>query len=360
MKAIVCEMCGSNRLTKQNGMYVCQSCQTQYTVEEAKKLMLEIEGTVEVQGTVKIDSADKLAKLYQVARRAKEDNNSENAAKYYDMILQEDPNSWEAQFYTIYYQAMRCKIINIQSAANSIENCEKAVFNLIKDNVQDVAERKNAVNEIVTKLIIISIMLFNGAKSHYDGINYQIKGEYMQEMIYRCCAARDILYTAGNLIIELFGDEYGKAYATLCWAEGIRLHASLLSYFKDKEENKNLISFYVEKVKQYQEDYKPPEINNGCYVATCVYGSYDCPEVWTLRRYRDNTLGSTWYGRAFIRTYYAVSPTLVKWFGHTSWFKKMWKGKLDKMVKNLQLHNEKTLNLWMHWIREHLKCGCVR
>ena len=75
---------------------------------------------------------------------------------------------------------------------------------------------------------------------------------------------------------------------------------------------------------------------NGCYVATCVYGSYDCPEVWTLRRYRDNTLSVTWYGRLFIKTYYAVSPTLVKWFGKTKWFKKLWRGKLDKMIKNLQ------------------------
>ena len=74
----------------------------------------------------------------------------------------------------------------------------------------------------------------------------------------------------------------------------------------------------------------------GCYVATCVYGSYDCPQVWTLRRYRDDTLGVTWYGRLFIRTYYAISPTLVKWFGHTNWFKKMWKGKLDRMVAKLQ------------------------
>lgn len=76
--------------------------------------------------------------------------------------------------------------------------------------------------------------------------------------------------------------------------------------------------------------------SGGCYVATCVYGSYDCPEVWTLRRYRDDTLGSTWYGRLFIRTYYAISPTLVKWFGHTNWFKKLWRGKLDRMVKKLQ------------------------
>ena len=75
--------------------------------------------------------------------------------------------------------------------------------------------------------------------------------------------------------------------------------------------------------------------SGGCYVATCVYGSYDCPQVWTLRRYRDDTLAATWYGRAFIRTYYAVSPTLVKWFGKTKWFKKMWQGKLDRMVKRL-------------------------
>ena len=76
--------------------------------------------------------------------------------------------------------------------------------------------------------------------------------------------------------------------------------------------------------------------SGGCYVATAVYGSYDCPQVWTLRRYRDYSLAKTWYGRAFIRTYYAISPTLVKWFGHNKWFVKSWKGKLDKMVVHLQ------------------------
>ncbi len=74
----------------------------------------------------------------------------------------------------------------------------------------------------------------------------------------------------------------------------------------------------------------------GCYIATCVYGNYDCPQVWTLRRYRDTTLASTWYGRAFIHTYYVISPTIVKWFGNTKWLKKVWKGKLDKMVEKLQ------------------------
>lgn len=43
--------------------------------------------------------------------------------------------------------------------------------------------------------------------------------------------------------------------------------------------------------------------SGGCYIATCVYGSYDCPQVWTLRRFRDYTLDETWYGRLFIRCY---------------------------------------------------------
>lgn len=76
--------------------------------------------------------------------------------------------------------------------------------------------------------------------------------------------------------------------------------------------------------------------SSGCYVATAVYGSYDCPQVWTLRRYRDFRLAKSWYGRLFIKIYYTFSPTLVKWFGKTNWFKKMWRGRLDRMVKNLQ------------------------
>lgn len=88
----------------------------------------------------------------------------------------------------------------------------------------------------------------------------------------------------------------------------------------------------------YDEEYvRLSKINRtGCYVATAVYGSYDCPEVWTLRRYRDNMLNKTWYGRAFVKCYYAISPTLVRWFGQTSWFRRMWKAPLDRIVMNRQ------------------------
>ena len=85
--------------------------------------------------------------------------------------------------------------------------------------------------------------------------------------------------------------------------------------------------------------YRPQEPTEtkrgGCYVATAVYGSYDCPEVWTLRRFRDDTLDRTWYGRAFIRTYYAISPTLVRWFGACGWFQRLFRAPLDRLVARL-------------------------
>ena len=74
---------------------------------------------------------------------------------------------------------------------------------------------------------------------------------------------------------------------------------------------------------------------SGCYIATAIYGSYDCPEVWTLRRYRDNVLDNSWYGRLFIRCYYAMSPTLVKWFGTTAWFRKIFSKPLNRLAGRL-------------------------
>lgn len=101
----------------------------------------------------------------------------------------------------------------------------------------------------------------------------------------------------------------------------------------------NPLQKYLDIVRKYEPSYMPPQKQNtssGCYVAAAVYGSYDCPEVWTLRRFRDYDLAEKWYGRDSIRTYYAISPTIVKWFGNTDWFKNMWRGILDKMVSNLQ------------------------
>lgn len=85
-------------------------------------------------------------------------------------------------------------------------------------------------------------------------------------------------------------------------------------------------------------NYNSTPQKQGCYVATAVYGSYDCPEVWMLRRFRDYRLSKTWYGRSFIKIYYAISPTLVKMFGDKKIFNIICKGGLDKFVAKLKVN----------------------
>lgn len=77
------------------------------------------------------------------------------------------------------------------------------------------------------------------------------------------------------------------------------------------------------------------EGESGCYIATAIYKSYDCPEVWTLRRYRDYFLYKKRLGRIFIKIYYAISPIFVKLFGKTKLFNKFFKYYLDKKVNRL-------------------------
>ena len=74
----------------------------------------------------------------------------------------------------------------------------------------------------------------------------------------------------------------------------------------------------------------------GCYIATSVFGSYDCPPVWTLRRYRDNGLSRNAMGQILIQVYYSLGPACVKWFGNMKLFNFFFRLMLTALVKKLR------------------------
>ncbi len=322
MKAMVCEMCNSHDLLKQDGMYVCQSCGTKYTVEEAKKLLVE--------GTVKIDKTDDVEKLLVLARRAREDNNSENAEKYYGLVLQEDPNNWEAAFFHVYFQSAQCKIRDIESTAHLFANNIDSSMRLVSE-VQDVDAKNAALNTIILHSNSLASVLYTSALNHFT--QFPTVAGSGSEFRSRASA----IYSIYSIIEQSLSTYFGNEKSLILNAQ-----KKAYSYICDKPKCFNE-SFFTRECNRLKNEIKSKDPNcevkeeskGGCYVATAVYGSYDCPQVWTLRRYRDNTLAKTWYGLLFIYFYYAVSPTLVKWFGETKWFKNMWKPKLDRMVKHL-------------------------
>ena len=94
MKQLTCEMCGSTDLLKQDGVFVCQTCGTKYSVEEAKKMM--IDGVVEVSGTVKVDDSEKTTTYMSIAENAYTSNNLAETEAYCNKIIEIDPSNADA------------------------------------------------------------------------------------------------------------------------------------------------------------------------------------------------------------------------------------------------------------------------
>lgn len=334
MKRIVCEMCNGNEFIKENDLFVCQHCGTKYSLEDAKKMMIEV--TVDVTGTVKIDNSDKLKKLYESARHANKIGNIETSLKFYEMILAENPTDWESSFYSTFFQAQNCTLDDITSKSNSITSLIPTIVPKL-EKMEDISRKEqlellvNNVNNLVDKL---SNRALKNYQDRYAKDNNKIMSGNSNDMRERTNAISNICYTLGDeLEMQLNDTQLIKEYVPKLYKQGNTSMRKIPIMVRNGFDSRK-VKEYSEKIQQYDATYNPTT-SAGCYIATSIYGSYDCPQVWTLRRYRDYSLSNSFYGRIFIKIYYAISPTIVKWFGKKKWFNKFWKKKLDSMVSKL-------------------------
>ncbi len=464
MKKITCEMCGSTDLLKEDGVFVCQSCGTKYSKEEAKKMM--IEGSVDVSGsTVKVDQSQNVENLVSLAEKAMEVGNDEEALLSLDKALEIDCNNAKAWFLkgNITANTYSFKVVsdiekgnrNIRENVNLeksisyynnalsfldskemkidiINNLATSCVNIYKDLLFFILEYSSSTQVAKSMKYITSLpsgielaMTRSGVihrkikkeirlvKSYFnDFIN---EGEKDEDILNSVDEARKAIIESKIEILEKLKDKIWresidnfslaiyddinlpndlndvtarKLEEFIVWCKldimencfvnnpfsqqkvlkdlyknyletvisAYRICASIANSVEDVNKYIGRILYFSRKFHEIDETYSVPskesleEIyfkeekeevekqSDGCYVATAVYGSYDCPQVWTLRRFRDYELASTFYGRAFIHIYYAVSPTAVKLFGDTKWFNDFFKARLDKMVSSL---NEK-------------------
>ncbi len=301
--------------------------------------------------------------LIIMAKNAQEMKNYEEANIYYTRILEIQPTNCDALVGKGVSALYNSNLNNIK-ADELIGYIDKAI------ECKKIDQDKQSVNEFIISsanaLYNAAITVFQASKNHYNEF-WKLESSAPEYWDRLGKVIKIFLF-----VITLTEDENirnlenGTAYyiesikfVVLCCVEickqrqyvsGIVNPGQLLE-MEEKREIKPIPSIHetylllydnmIQKIKELDPTYIPEEINRNkqikgaCYIATCVYGSYDCPQVWTLRRYRDYTLNKTWYGRIFIKFYYTISPILVKQFGKTNWFKKLWKPILDKLVSNL-------------------------
>ncbi len=241
MKQLVCEMCGGKDLLKQDGVFVCQHCGVKYSVEEARKMM--VEGVVNVQGTVTIDRSGELELLYQAARNARETSDDASAVRHYENISARDPNSWEAMFYLVVLKTNSIKNSEIHSSAVGVSNCLPKVFSLIKNYVTDEAERKQAVWQVTQQCFETATWLTEASHNFYKSVTkgnglMALTGVFgaitsagstltqLSEDQTRCAAIANIMAHCGNEIEENFdmADEDYRNLAVWSWSQLLSFH----------------------------------------------------------------------------------------------------------------------------------------
>lgn len=152
MKRITCEMCGSTDLLKKDGLFECQSCGTKYTVEEAKKMM--VEGTVQVEGTVKIDSTNKINNLIKNAKILYKDDKTKEAYNLFGEVLNIDTENYIAIAYRGLCSAWETTVSSpklldaIKGVARSFEIAEKEL-GLTEKYVEFIKEIMDETHKII-------------------------------------------------------------------------------------------------------------------------------------------------------------------------------------------------------------------
>ena len=371
---MVCDICGGILSMDASGEFaVCENCGMWYPKERLQEKVQRAKDSVEIAtGNVELERLLKNAETFISLGKLGDEK------KLYDTISKEYPGDirgWWGHF-TAYIKAiehthtwdLRSIFTELDYAWSAIKLCsslEDEYINLEKELMEQadsgqihfiwshihflsktqIEEMKTFLMKLPTHDIIRCRLLLGIEDAQNLRENFRLLNP--SSSIDALERRRDIFYRSLNIIGKLGKERkvypYEKKDLQMLYDAYFAAGRTIIAADEDTEN-----SFIMSKCWSEVRSHLPEivarckkEIPDGCYIATAVYGSYDCPEVWTLRRFRDRTLATTWYGRTFIRVYYTISPTLVKWFGHTAWFKRIWKRTLDYMVNRLNTRGVK-------------------
>ena len=367
MATLKCELCSCTSFVKEDGFFVCQSCGTKFSLEESKKMITSEPASKEENGA----HHSSLTTFLELSEKEEKAGNGESAFEYANKALEIDPKcskAWAAKMFSISHMAtfgnLRLKEI-VEAGKNAIEFAADEdktdtefnvygfyllhatnLFELAREKLSDTAQLESSYKTF----LVVSPLSANKNCSQADSTLSQLYDNMAMEAVALISFVPEEKIDADQkLALLLLKCAQGYANESNALLKRYKIYGTHLTSEAIEIRNRAISGWYkraVDTFKNNDPSYEAPSCpkvvdpnpssTGACYVATAVYGSYDCPEVWTLRRYRDNTLAESWYGRAFIKTYYAISPTLVKWFGHTPWFQRVWKNRLDRMVAKLQ------------------------
>lgn len=203
-----------------------------------------------------------IANALKLARRAKDDNDSEGASKYYELVLLEDPDNWEANFYSAYFKAVRTAIKDIDSNAIMLSKKISTCFKLMKESVSDKKELKLSARQTFDDVLNLAKM-YKKAVLDFRYKHSDIRGtiSYREE-------TTNLFIALGDVVSQTFFEDPEIAcFAAETWLEAFfDIKEDKFIFFNRQEEAleilRNKLSVYTniyEKEKEYDDAVKEAE-----------------------------------------------------------------------------------------------------
>jgi hypothetical protein len=184
---------------------------------------------------------------------------------------------------------------------------------------------ENLVEDIINSLELCPLFKSNKLEKHIKNLPIKINPKENKKWSYISAERSRWFYNNGEWVCSWSEKEF-PGYSSMIGIEKI-----------SKEERNNYIENqnYTKNINFEIKTNKKEEKKSGCFIATAVYEDYNSKEVLRLRKYRDEKLKNSIWGRIFIRTYYTISPPISEIIKKHNILKKLIKPILDKIILKL-------------------------
>ena len=262
MNTIRCEACGASHLLKDGDYFVCQYCGCKYRRED---ILINSEGQVNIEkSSVVINSGSSPENILTIARRAHDDRNADLARKYYNRLLDVDPSSWEAYFYTLYYDIMTCRIDKTAEKCINMMSAMETALQMMVDNITDPKERRENIGKIASDFMALEDSLnkkiFSKAADADDTkyLDY-IKG-YYSAIVCAGLYCSTMYNTFGSSEVPLYYD---------CWCKTVDMFSDIIKKTVSRygrfrtiglaKEVRQTAAEHIVKIKKYNPSYVKPK-----------------------------------------------------------------------------------------------------
>lgn len=243
MKELHCKVCGSANIVRKDEIYICESCNKEYSALEIIQLT---EDDIETEHkTLKLSKGS-------IAEKSK-DFHKVKPLSYYENISRTNPNNWEGHFFVVYLKAQKAQINEIIPSISKMINASHKSLKLIKENIKSPEKQMEALMEISGAFQIIAAT-FKNTNTNMKTNNEALINRTNKEWILRVEHLTRMFYSFGDEVKELFGEDFNLIYLN-SWKTGVWYNLDIVPLSDNKEAHINKIKEYELKIKKEEEEY---------------------------------------------------------------------------------------------------------